>query len=73
MTQAEFEALQVGDVIASDQNDLAVMYDVIGEHEKRFVFQDDGIDGSIWHDELEDWTVVSRVLSRESIPVKGGE
>lgn len=72
MTPAEFEALQVGDVVVSDQGDLAVIYDASQPLEKYFVFQDDANAGAIYHDEIEDWSVVSRVLSRENVQPKGG-
>lgn len=78
MTQAEFESLQVGDVIERryDQYDeLPMMVFDVSDGEVAAVCTRG--DFGEWYDVTESdaghYRVVSRVLSRENVQAKGGE
>lgn len=80
MTQAEFEALQVGDMVKHKHNETAVVYHVPTQNGKAsrmtplfIVYKFSGTVGAIYDDVLEDWSVVSRVITRENVQAKGGE
>ena len=85
MTQAEFEALQVGDVVRHDYGfeavvflvdaDAGVVSVVYSKTPQRSYKEIDEFGQWFDHDysTLQDWSVVSRVLSRENVQVKGGE